>query len=536
MSATGPMTPSSAVTPSRLQAAKTRRAAAPRIQPLSPPGSALSVAISPDPRLVNGKVLPLLAYDAGQAPPPLPHNAVGRALQQLDVDDTVTAVLDSLAPALALNSAGQGALRRRSHRLLEWLAQFPGQDWEQRWLASGADSAPRSWADAAFPEHTHRWERHAVVGGLYHLIQARVLRPSYAWLLNCRGGTGISRFLQANATAGLEQLRALPAYRQALARHQVDAEHCLARVMIRTGKPLEELLGEEVLHYADIVCTSGRVRREHLAWELLVGIGVFAGEPATLRAAWSAKGNTRQHSVATLVDRYGIPPGGVRDLLVDYLGEFKPVMDYSSLSSLAYRLVRLFWWEIVQINPQQTDLDIDSDTATTWRERLALTSDGRRRRDTHSILFSVRALYRDLAEWAHDDQVRWGIWVAPCPVPRTESRAAAKMKRRQKADTQARTRALTRCCRHSLPPPKPAGTGANACWPRPPLPPRTRSSSSTGSPSPATTRQAPTPTCARPRSGRRSCTPNRERGPSRLKPVTPMSPSLRRTHSGRGRS
>jgi hypothetical protein len=39
------------------------------------------------------------------------------------------------------------------------------------------------------------------------------------------------------------------------------------------------------------------------------------------------QGNTRQHSVETLVDRYGIPSGGVRDLLVDYLRERKPSMD-----------------------------------------------------------------------------------------------------------------------------------------------------------------------------------------------------------------
>jgi integrase len=203
------------------------------------------------------------------------------------------------------------------------------------------------------------------------------------------------------------------------------------------------LTGEELLHYADIVRTSGRHRREHLAWELMVALGVFAGEPPTLRAAWSAKGNSRQQSVAALVDRYGIPPGGVRDLLVDYLNELKPGMDHASLTGLAYRLVRLFWWEILQINPAQADLRIDLHTATAWRERFAVTTDGRARSEIHSTLFAIRGLYRDLAEWAHDDPIRWGIWVAPCPIPRAESRAAAKQKRRQKAHMQARTRVLT---------------------------------------------------------------------------------------------
>jgi len=214
-------------------------------------------------------------------------------------------------------------------------------------------------------------------------------------------------------------------------------------VLIRTGKSMAELQGEELLHYADVVRTSGRARREHLAWELLVELGVFAGEPATLRAAWSAKGNTRQHSVATLVDRYGIPASEVRDVLVDYLGEVKPGMDYSSLSALAYRLVRLFWWEVLQINPDQQDLRLSTQTATEWRERLGLTTDGRIRREIHSILFGIRAPHRDLAEWAYDDPIRWGIWVAPCPVPRTQSRSAAKAKRRQKSTMQARTRSLS---------------------------------------------------------------------------------------------
>jgi integrase len=438
--------------PSRRQAVETRRSTSPRIQLLSPPGSppagltptVISGVIPPDGRFgPRGRVRPLLAYDAGLPPPPLPPDANGLALQHLGVTDTVSAVLDGLTGPLALGAQSRRTVRRRSERLLGWLSGFDGATWEQRWLASGADSAPQGWVDAAFPHHAQKWQHYAVTGGLYHLIQARVLRPSYAWLLICRAGSALTRFLDVNAATELAQLRGLPAYQQALARHRADAEHCLARVMIRTGQPLTGLRGEELLHYADIVRTSGRHRREHLAWELMVALGVFAGEAATLRAAWSAKGNTRQHSVATLVDRYGIPPGGVRDLFVDYLGELKPGMDYASLAGLAYRMIRLFWWEILQINPAQADLRIDPHTATIWRERLAITSDGRSRREIHSTLFAIRGLYRDLAEWAHDDPARWGIWVAPCPVHRAQSRAAATDQRRQKARMQARTRTLT---------------------------------------------------------------------------------------------
>jgi hypothetical protein len=43
---------------------------------------------------------------------------------------------------------------------------------------------------------------------------------------------------------------------------------------------------------------------------------------------------------------------------------------------------------------------------------------------------------------SHDQPIRWGTWVAPCPVARRESKLASKAKRQQKARTQDRTRML----------------------------------------------------------------------------------------------
>jgi hypothetical protein len=48
---------------------------------------------------------------------------------------------------------------------------------------------------------------------------------------------------------------------------------------------LDQLVDEDLLCYADVVRTSGRQRREHLAWELLVALGPFTGEPLRMRAA-----------------------------------------------------------------------------------------------------------------------------------------------------------------------------------------------------------------------------------------------------------
>jgi integrase len=411
----------------------------PKVQLLSRPDSPHLAAISADSRYgPAGQVRPLWGYDANHAPPPLPVGARGAMMQSLTADELCDFVAEHHR---TLTHRARQPIVRGTRAMLGVLAQYSGQTWEQRWLASGYDAAPRTWFEHDALPHYDHWS--PTISAVNALLQARVLRPSYSWLLDSQKRVALRKFLDRDGGPDLDRLRGLPAYRDAVPKYQDDAEKALARVMIRTGKDIAQLCGDDLLFYADVVRTSGRQRREHLIWELLVALGPLAEEAPTLRATWSARGNTRQHSTATLVDRYGIPASGVRNLLVDYLEEIKPGMDYSSLEGLAYRLIRLFWWEILQINPDQANLALSAEVVTAWRERLALTLDGRPRREVHSSLFAIRGMYRDLAEWSHDDPVRWGVWVAPCPVPRELSRAAAKQKRRQKASMQDRTRMLT---------------------------------------------------------------------------------------------
>lgn len=411
----------------------------PQVQLLSRPDSPHLQAIPADSRFgPAGLVRPLLGYDANHAPPPLPEGACSAAMQSLTIAELCDVVAEHHR---ALTHKLRQPIVGGTRTLLGVLARYPGETWEQRWLASGYDAAPRTWLDHDALPHYDHWS--PTLKAVNTLLQVRVLRPSYSWLLDSKQRVTLGKFLDRNGGADLDRLRALPAYTDAVPKYQADAESALARVMIRTGKGIAQVCGDDLLFYADVVRTSGRQRREHLIWELLVALGPLAGEAPTLRATWSARGNSRQHSAATLVDRYGIPASGVRDLLVGYFEEIQPGMDYSSLEGLAYRLARLFWWEILQINPGQADLALSAEVVTAWRERLALTLDGRARREVHSILFAVRGMYRDLAEWSHDDPVRWGVWVAPCPVPRALSRAAAKEKRRQKSSMQDRTRMLT---------------------------------------------------------------------------------------------
>jgi hypothetical protein len=136
------------------------------------------------------------------------------------------------------------------------LAQYPGQTWEQRWLASGYDAAPRTWfAHDALPHYDH-WS--PTISAVNALLQARVLRPSYSWLLDSQKQVALRKFLDRDGGPDLDRLRRLPAYRDAVSKYQDDAEKALARVMIRTGKEIVQLCGDDLLFYADVVRTSGR--------------------------------------------------------------------------------------------------------------------------------------------------------------------------------------------------------------------------------------------------------------------------------------
>jgi hypothetical protein len=287
-----------------------------------------AVPVAADDRVaVSRRFRPLIAYDEGVIGPPRPAGGPGVELVEAPVDEVVDVVAEHCRVLMAKHVARRTIGWTRE--LLGWLERFPGGDWEARWLACGADAAPRTWADVPAAAGVGSRRDH-VTPAMAALLMARVLRPSYSWLLNSHLHTLFERFPVVNDLDGFARLRALPAYRGVARRHQADAEGALIRVMIRTGKALMDLTGEDLLTYADLVATSGRIRREHLAWELMVALGPLADEPPTLRAVWTSKGNTKQHTAEGLVARYRLPASGVRGLLVDYLGEIRPGLDYAS--------------------------------------------------------------------------------------------------------------------------------------------------------------------------------------------------------------
>ena len=169
----------------------------------------------------------------------------------------------------------------------------------------------------------------------------------------------------------------------------------------------------------------------------LRAMGVIAG-PATFR-------QLRAHGPRTpeqMIDRYGLESRPVRDVLVDYLRERQPALDYSTLQQLGYILGKLFWADIEQHHPGISSLHLPDDVARAWKQRLQVKESGgatAERIGSRPCLTNVRAFYLDLAQWALDDPSRWAQWAVPCPVRQNET-VSRKMTQHRKSRMDARTR------------------------------------------------------------------------------------------------
>ena len=156
-------------------------------------------------------------------------------------------------------------------------------------------------------------------------------------------------------------------------------------------------------------------------------------------------------SVEQLVDRYQLVSRPVRDLLVDYLRERQPAIDYNTLTALATALALWFWKDLERHHPGIDSLRLSPETAAGWKQRIR-TRVVRSRNDAGEIiestverdgaadvLMTVRSFYLDLAQWALDEPARWGPWAVQCPI-RAADIQHKRMKTRRKARMDQRTR------------------------------------------------------------------------------------------------
>ncbi len=183
----------------------------------------------------------------------------------------------------------------------------------------------------------------------------------------------------------------------------------------------------------------------------LRALGTFpADAPATIRAFGLARG---QLSIEELVDRYRLRCAPVRAVIVDYLRERQPSLDFTSLDAVSRTLAGLFWAEIETLAPGIDSLRLSPEIAHQWKEnlrtkkRMITHSGGARieivspRLNAKEELMRVRAFYLDIAQWAVEEPARWGPWAVPCPISDAEiGRAKERKHRKSRMDQRTRER------------------------------------------------------------------------------------------------
>lgn len=370
------------------------------------------------------------------------------------------AVLDLLASSpFRLRNVGSQRGRLRGVALaVAWLSDQPGDTWQQRWLASGAETAGPAWKQACIPwldgHGIHVGQRLDLLSiGLNLIVCADLVRPTVRWLAaSSVSSWALARNLEASRDPdGFGRLHGVCETDRHVTPSARHATVGRAAVLVAAkGGTLNDVTVGDFLELLDIETDIDGRPRDYSAvsWRLLRGLGVFGSGAPTALAELRTVG---QRSPAELIDRYRLTCRPVRDLLVAYLHERQPALDHNSLDTLAQQLGRMFWQDIERHHPGIDTLHLPADVAAAWKQRLrvktttATTSAGDAvlhgnapRLTRRHTLAAVRACYLDLAQWALED-ARWAPWVAPCPVTKADVNHR-KESRHRKSRMDARTR------------------------------------------------------------------------------------------------
>jgi len=130
-------------------------------------------------------------------------------------------------------------------------------------------------------------------------------------------------------------------------------------------------------------------------------------------------------------------------VLIRYLDERRPAMDYGSFRALVTVLAGRFWADIEAHHPGIDTLALPPEIADAWKARLMFTSRpserGRPRKRHLDLLTGVRAFYLDIQEWAMDDAT-WVPFAAPSPVRKGDTDGMAKLRKQVTAQIHQRIR------------------------------------------------------------------------------------------------
>jgi len=347
------------------------------------------------------------------------------------------------------NNQSQANRKAGASQLLAWLESLPGETWQERWAASGAEEAadwrdlPARWIKGGHQAGDDRGPEVSRLGtGMILLVTGDVLRPGLPFLLTSTSRHLAAEMARTRDPEGFARLESLcdtvpdgPVATRAFRR--------ITAIMAAKGGLVADITAGdclEALHLVNSMFDRTSDRNPYF-YQLMHATGAFpAGAPASMRTSLSPG----QLTAGQMIDRYDIACRPVRDLLVDYLRERQPSVDYDTLRNLAQRLGSVFWRDLELHHPGIDSLHLAPDVAAEWKQRTMTTTvagEKQTRATGLEVLTVVRAFYLDIAEWALEDPARWGPWAAPCPVRGDElSRRKELSQRKARMDQRTRER------------------------------------------------------------------------------------------------
>jgi integrase len=354
-------------------------------------------------------------------------------------------------PFLPVGTAHLKAYRAGVLKVLRWLESQPGASWQERWQISGADAAGNlAWRElcssggaAQGRAIDPRYEFLSAGRGMMALICADVIRPSRSWLLTPRMVKDLARQLaRTRDQEGFAAVKQACADRQLTQSAENKVLSRIAVIVAAKGGLIRDITVGDCLELAGALSRGNLRRQPGLAfYQALRVTGVFPlSAPSTVRML-AVPG---QKTIEQMIDSCGIESRPIRDLLVDYLRERQPAVDYATLAGLARVLGRLFWRDLELHHPGISSLHLQPAVSAAWKERIRTREDpktGQRvpRHDASGSLAAVRTFYLEISRWAIDDPPRWAPWAVPCPIKEADISWKKTLSHR-KARMDARTR------------------------------------------------------------------------------------------------
>jgi site-specific recombinase XerD len=327
--------------------------------------------------------------------------------------------------------------------ILEWLHTFPGDGWQRRWVAAGADD-DTEWitglvaVDGSDLSDARKRER--LLRGVAGLLQCRIVLPGYRFLYSYKAN---ALFEQCRQAFRPDLFAKIDAAAESLAiprKQRAEAVKTITKMVVHTGRDVDELTADDVLGLRSWCLRERGGTGVGLAWVLLRGI-TDLGPCATLQEAV----RIGQRPTTEIVDQYQLRDSDIRTLLVRYLDERRPALDHNSFRNLVAVLVGVFWADIERHHPDLKTLDLPPEVAEAWKQRARVFTgaDGSRRERSSlgyfQVLARVRTFYLDIQEWAMGDPT-WSPWAAPSPVRRGDTDGCRKAHRQVTANMHQRVR------------------------------------------------------------------------------------------------